>query len=124
MRKITCLVLVLLAACASPPPSVHVARSAKRPAALLIASVAVLDVKTGTLTPGQDVVIANGRIAAIQPAGGAAAPPGAVVISGDGATLVPGLVDMHGHVNANTNPIWAVGLPEPEPNLRSYLYSG
>src|SRR5688572_29906991 len=100
------LVALLLAACASPPPSVRVARTAKPPAAILIASVAVLDVKSGALIPGQDVVIANGRIASIEPAGGGAAPPGALVISGDGATLVPGLVDMHGHVYANSNPVW------------------
>ena len=31
---------------------------------------------------------------------------------------------MHGHVYANSNPIWAGGLPDPEANLRSYLYSG
>ena len=46
------------------------------------------------------------------------------MISGNGATLVPGLVDMHGHVYANSNPIWVGGLPDPEPNLRTYLYSG
>jgi imidazolonepropionase-like amidohydrolase len=118
------LVALLLAACASPPPSARVERAAKRPQAIWIASVSVLDVKTGRLDAGRDVLIANGRIAAIQPAGGVAAPPGALVISGDGATLVPGLVDMHGHVYANSNPIWVGGLPDPERNLRTYLYSG
>jgi imidazolonepropionase-like amidohydrolase len=124
MRKIALLSVFVLAACTSPPPSVQVARAAKRPAAILIVNVAVLDTKTGARVPGHDVVIADGRIAAIEPTGGAAAPPGAVVISGDGATLVPGLIDMHGHLYANSNPIWAGGLPDPDGNLRAYLYSG
>jgi imidazolonepropionase-like amidohydrolase len=46
------------------------------------------------------------------------------VVSGKGATLVPGLVDMHGHLYTNSNPVWDSELPDPEANLRSYLYSG
>ena len=94
------------------------------PSAVWIADVAVLDVVKGERASARDVLVANGRIAAITPAGASAPPAGALVLSGKGATLVPGLVDMHGHVYANPNPIWGGGLPDPEENLRSYLYSG
>ncbi|HKA14374.1 MAG TPA: amidohydrolase family protein [Myxococcota bacterium] len=114
----------LIAACASPAPSVRVARSEPRPSAVWIADVAVLDVATGVRTPDRDVLIANGRIAAIARSGAGAPPPAAALLSGSGATLVPGLVDMHGHVYANSNPIWAPGLPDPDANLRAYLYCG
>src|SRR5262245_27385687 len=108
----------------SPAPSLRVAPASPKPSTVWIADVAVLDVVKGERTRARDVLVANGRIAAITPAGRAAPPPGAVRMSGTGATLVPGLVDMHGHVYANSNPIWVGGLPEPEANLRSYLYSG
>jgi imidazolonepropionase-like amidohydrolase len=120
----TAFAAALLAACASPPPSVRVAPTAPRPAAVWIADVAVLDVAKGVRTTGRDVLVADGRIAAIEPAGAGAPPAGALVLPGKDATLVPGLVDMHGHVYADTSPIWSPGLPDPERNLRSYLYSG
>ena len=54
-----------------PPPSLRVARTAPPPERGLIADVAVLDVVKGErATRARDVLIANGRIAAITPAGG------------------------------------------------------
>ena len=114
----------LLAACAGPAPSVRVMPTSPRPSAVWIADVAVLDVVKGERASARDVLVANARIAAITPAGASAPPAGALVLSGKGATLVPGLVDMHGHVYASSNAIWSGGLPTPEENLRSYLYSG
>jgi len=117
-------VAALVAACASPAPSVRVARSAAPPSAVWIADVAVLDVATGERVSARDVLVADGRITAITRAGASAPPAGALVLSGQGATLVPGLVDMHGHVYADCHPVWAGALPDPEANLRAYLYAG
>jgi imidazolonepropionase-like amidohydrolase len=114
----------LLSACAGSAPSVRVAPESPRVTAVWIADVAVLDVAKGVRATGRDVLVVNGRIAAITATGASAPPAGARVLSGTGGTLVPGLVDMHGHVYANSNPIWAGGLPDPEANLRSYLYCG
>jgi predicted amidohydrolase len=111
------------AACASPP-SPRVERAQPPPSAVWISDVAVVDVAKGERTPARDVLVANGRIAAITRAGAQQPPTGALVLSGKGATLVPGLVDMHGHVYADTHPIWSPGLPDPETNLRAYLYCG
>jgi len=110
-------------ACA-PRPSVDVRLPAEAPGSVLIQNVAVLDVERGVMLPGRDVSIERGRIAAIKPTGRIAAPEGAQVVSGAGATLVPGLVDMHGHIYTDPAPTWASGFPDPEANLRSYLYSG
>ena len=111
------------AACAIPP-SPRVERAQPQPSAVWISDVAVVDVAKGERTPARDVLVANGRIAAITRAGAQQPPAGALVLSGKGATLVPGLVDMHGHVYADTHPIWSPGLPDPETNLRAYLYCG
>jgi imidazolonepropionase-like amidohydrolase len=114
----------MLGACAGPPSSIRVAPAAPRPSAVWITDVAVLDVVSGVRTPARDVLISGDRIAAIERGGANAPPDGALVLSGEGGTLVPGLVDMHGHIDADTHPIWAIGLPDPEANLRAYLYSG
>ncbi|QAY62707.1 dihydroorotase [Xylanimonas allomyrinae] len=45
-----------------------------------------------------DVVLTDGVIAQIAPAGAAEAPPGAVEIHGAGHVLLPGLVDLHTHL--------------------------
>lgn len=68
----------------------------QRPVALLITDVAVVDVETGQIRRGQDILIEAGRIAAIGPdltAGGA------VRVAADGFYAIPGLFDMHVHTN-------------------------
>jgi dihydroorotase-like cyclic amidohydrolase len=50
---------------------------------------------TGLLTP-RDVLLQNGRVASVQPAGGSVA-KGFRTIDGTGHTLLPGLVDAHLH---------------------------
>jgi imidazolonepropionase-like amidohydrolase len=45
--------------------------------------------------PRSSVLVSDGRVAAV--GSGLAAPPGAEVITGDGRTLLPGLIDSHTH---------------------------
>jgi len=45
-----------------------------------------------------DVVIDDGRVSSIMPAGQLAIPPGAVIVEGEGRTLLPGLIDSHSHL--------------------------
>jgi imidazolonepropionase-like amidohydrolase len=96
---------------------------AERPA-LLLRDVAVLDVASGERTPGQDVLVEDGRIAAIAQTGALPLPDGALVLEGAGDTLLPGLVDAHAHVMSDPAPPWRSGLPDPEHVLQSYLYCG
>lgn len=110
-------------ACGPPAPTL-VRRPAAPPLALLIADVSVLDVERGTLTPHQDVVVERDRITAITPAGASRPPAGAQRIAGEGATLLPGLIDMHGHVGGSPAPVWEQAFPDPDANMRAFLYCG
>src|SRR5204863_4283915 len=53
------------------------------------------------------------------------AAPGLVELDGRGATLLPGLVDVHTHVGSAPNPPGQVGaLPDVPANLAAFLYAG
>jgi imidazolonepropionase-like amidohydrolase len=88
----TVLILLLaglaLAAPAAPPP----------PAPLLLTGARVLDPDGSRLLDGRDVLVENGRIAAIGAAGTLQAPAGARRIDLQGLTLIPGLIEMHSHL--------------------------
>lgn len=91
---------------------------------LVLRDVRVVDVETGTLGQRSDVHVRDGRIAAITAARSRAV-PGARIVEGRGRALVPGLVDMHGHIATSTRPTWEITSgPTPELNMRSYVYSG
>ena len=60
-----------------------------------IADVAVVDPRDGTVTPHQDVRIADGRIAGIGATDGPDGDP--TTVDGRGRFVVPGFVDMHAH---------------------------
>lgn len=63
----------------------------------LIRNVAVIDVETGTIRHGQDVVLRDGRIASVGPIGTSQASDSLIVTDGTGKYLMPGLWDMHTH---------------------------
>jgi imidazolonepropionase-like amidohydrolase len=115
--------LALVAGCRSTSPEL-IRRPAQVPPAVLVDDVSVLDVETGTVTPGRDVLVVGERIAAVAEHGKVHPPNGAQTIPGQGATLVPGLIDMHGHIGGSPQPSWKGGLPDPDRNLRAYLYCG
>lgn len=63
---------------------------------LLLHDVDVLDVEKGEVLPGQDVLVEAGRIVSVTPVG--EPPPEEMrVVRGEGATLIPGLIEMHTH---------------------------
>ena len=55
----------------------------------------------GQYLPDRAVLIANGKVAAVGPAGSIAVPAGATVLDGRGKTLLPGLWDSHRHVGGD-----------------------
>jgi imidazolonepropionase-like amidohydrolase len=65
---------------------------------LVLHDVTVIDGTGAAAQAHRDVVVSDGRIAAIEDAGAFAHPDGARVIAGTGRFLIPGLVDMHAHV--------------------------
>jgi imidazolonepropionase-like amidohydrolase len=91
---------------------------------VLIHDTAVLDVETGTVAAPRDVLIVDGFIAEITPPGHAVKPPQVTEMSGHGATVVPGLIDVHAHLGGSSAPPWAGGAPDATQNMRAYLYCG
>ena len=66
--------------------------------ALAIVHVGVVDVAKGELLADRTVVIEGDRITWVGPAGVARPPEGTQVVEGAGKFLVPGLWDMHVHL--------------------------
>jgi len=58
----------------------------------------VFDSETGRMRPHMNVIIRGDRIAAVGPAESTPAPSGATIVDATGRTVVPGLWDMHGHM--------------------------
>jgi Amidohydrolase family len=69
----------------------------------LVDHVLMFDSSAGRYLPDRAVLIADGKVAAVGPAGSIKAPGGAVTIDGRGKTLTPGLWDSHQHVGDDWN---------------------
>jgi imidazolonepropionase-like amidohydrolase len=72
---------------------------AATPPVLAVVGVAVFDGAAGPPVPGRTVVAAGGVIERIGPAGETVPPAGALLVDGAGATLLPGFVDAHVHLD-------------------------
>ena len=82
-----------------PNPKLAVAPT-PRPAEVLLQDVAILDVDSGERRVGLDVRTRGGSIETIGATGTVERSGHATVIDGSGATLLPGLVDLHAVVHA------------------------
>ncbi len=102
-RRPLALAALLLSACSSAPaPS---AAPAGEPATLALVGVHVLPMTPGVgVLPNHTVLVRGGRIAMIGPAGDVQVPPGALRIEGEGRYLMPGLADMHVHLEYSRDP--------------------
>jgi len=67
----------------------------------LVDHVLMFDSVAGKYVPNRAVLIADGKVAAVGPAGSISAPAGATVIDGRGKTLLPGLWDSHQHIGGD-----------------------
>lgn len=65
---------------------------------LLISNATVFDATGGPARPNTSILIEEGRIAAVTPAAGQGTHDGATLIDGTGKFVIPGLIDMHVHV--------------------------
>lgn len=76
-------------------------RLAQRPpaAGLAYTHARVLDLERGRWLPDHTVVVVGERIAAVGPSGGVTPPAGAKIVDLAGKAIVPGLIDMHVHLD-------------------------
>jgi len=89
------LAMLLVFACAA-------ATAGERPR-IAITDVSIVDVEHGRVVGPRTVLIADGRIAAIDAPSKIEAPPDAERVDGHGRFLMPGLVDMHVHLFNNAS---------------------
>ncbi len=86
-------------------------------------NVRVFNAPRATLLDGlRDVVVREGRIAAIGPAGMKVS--GAPEVDGAGSVLLPGLVDVHVHAGGGSSPPGQLAMPSPQRNFEAFLYAG
>src|SRR5688572_775944 len=73
-----------------------------QPAPVVITAERLLDVRTGSYIAKPIIVVRDGRIAEVKRQGDTiATPQGAKTIALDGMTLLPGLIDMHVHLESD-----------------------
>jgi imidazolonepropionase-like amidohydrolase len=83
----------ILSAC-SPP------KNLSTPNKIAIADVTIVDVETGSLYANQTVLIQDDLIIEISPANKAKIPKGTHIVNASGKYIIPGLWDMHTHLEA------------------------
>lgn len=76
---------------------------------IVFRDVAVFDTAKKILVPHQTVIIRSNRIDAVVPVTKARIPKKALIIEGNGKTLMPGLWDMHVHINRDTDGLLYLG---------------
>jgi hypothetical protein len=92
-----------LAAQSAPQPAKSSPPTPAPPAVpLAFDSVTIVDVTNGKLLRAQTVVVDGNRIQAVGAAGKVSVPAGATIVSAAGKYLIPGLWDMHAHVDERT----------------------
>ncbi len=121
-RAVAGLVLVLAVGCSRSAPLVE--RRPGPPPPTIIRAVAIYDGVADRRTSVRDVLLENGRIARIAPPGTIPRGAGMQQIDGAGRTLLPGLIDVHGHVGTGTAPPWINAWPDPVRTMQAYLYCG
>ena len=85
--------------------STAIAQPTYKPAAprTLLRAGHILDVHTGKESPAQTIIIDGDRITAIAPTSATPAKPGDRVVDLTAYTLMPGLIDVHTHLNGATD---------------------
>jgi imidazolonepropionase-like amidohydrolase len=93
VKRTLALLLLAAAACSS-----HLSDGVVHSHELVLQNVTLIDGTGAEPRQGVDVMIANGRIAAIGPGGSIRVPSGARTLDLTGRYLLPGLIDTHAHV--------------------------
>lgn len=89
LKRIGIIVVFLIAGCSRPPTQ----------SVLAVTGATVIDVRDGSHIADAAIVIESGRITAVGPAGDVRIPPGARLVDARGKYVIPGLWDLHTHIN-------------------------
>jgi len=111
---------MLLAGCATHLAWVEATKPS--PPTTFIAGVSVFDGEV--LLVDQDVLLGGDRVLAMGATGTVPGVEGATRVNGGGRTLLPGLIDLHVHIDANGEPWWRFRGPVPEANAAAYAAAG
>ncbi|MBS2022322.1 MAG: amidohydrolase family protein [Deltaproteobacteria bacterium] len=114
----------VLSACQTARPIlVSPARPGPSPASV-ITNVRVFDGLHDALSAPSNVYLRDGRIEAIDPAA-TALREGHAGVSGEGATLLPGLIDLHVHLGGGDGgPPWDSDVPNVDAQSAALVYAG
>jgi len=109
---------------AIPARSQLVREAAANGSAIAFQDISVIPMDTERVLPHETVLIRNGKIVEIGPESSVHLPPETVIIGGQGKFLMPGMADMHTHVDrramlplfvaAGVTSVLNMGLASPE----------
>jgi imidazolonepropionase-like amidohydrolase len=92
------LALAIIALCAARTADAQASRGALARGTYAITGVSVVPMTAETTVANATVLVRDGRIAAVGPAGSVRVPAGTRRVDGRGKWLIPGLADMHAHL--------------------------
>lgn len=100
--RLAALAAAFLASALPAPGLAQASRTALAPGTWAIVGASVITMASpGAVLRNATVLVRDGRIAAVGPAGRVAVPPGVRRIDGRGKFVIPGLTDMHAHLYAD-----------------------
>src|SRR5689334_3496366 len=100
MRRLAWVAFAAAVGCGAAHPTEVALHEVVPGGTIAITRVNVIAMTDEVARSGQTVVIRDGRIVALGASGGVEIPAGAVVIDGHDRFLMPGLADMHVHMNS------------------------
>ncbi len=111
---VACAVPTAFAADAPTPGPVTVVKAGK-----------LVDVAAGRVRTDQVIVIQDGKIVAVGPAGATKLPAGAVIVDLADKTVLPGLIDTHTHVTGDPTspPYYGYGISVPREALKGARFA-
>src|SRR5574340_572493 len=122
--RIGVIAAVAALALAIPARSQSAGEAAPNGSVIAFRDISVIPMDTERVLPHQTVLVRNGKIIGVGPTSSVHPPPGTVVIDGRDKFLIPGMTDMHTHVDkkemlplflaAGVTTVLNMGLASPE----------